>query len=499
MTRAPLSLQTTTCFGVARGSLFRRTFVGASLIVLGAACDGGTSEMFGDAAGGDETGTDDGGAGNPAAEGGASGNAEAGQTGPGDRSITAANVTSTSISLGPGLIANEDEAALAPVVLSVTPDGTSKVAWRSNGLVHITTIDGTRAGTDVTLAANDFSDFFATDAGGVVLLSRSAEGGGTLDCGSPANLCGAPPSPPVACFDEYLVGFEGTAETWATKVTSSSAALPPYSTSPTGPTVYMIWWYAHHGRIASNGSGYAAYFGDAISVSQGGCINIHQGDRMKVVDDKGAPVGGGFDLGCSHSGYERIIWDDRASKYVTVCKTDNQNRIAFAPTYTTIRSVDLSYSDFGDFVVDGSKASGTSGYWGVVSDIRAGQPAGANGLAEVHLMHFVGGLEDDDIVVTTGSGVNERAPHIARYGSDMLLVAWEQSSAPGELQPKDSKRELFVQARSLADGSPLGLPYKIPGRSNRYQSLVPYPDGSVGLIVTNADASIALVKFRPNT
>ncbi|KUF87483.1 hypothetical protein AM588_10003388 [Phytophthora nicotianae] len=49
----------------------------------------------------------------------------------------------------------------------------------------------------------------------------------------------------------------------------------------------MIWWYAHHGRIAFDGKNWAAYFGAAVSTSEGGCINIHQGDRMKVVDPTG--------------------------------------------------------------------------------------------------------------------------------------------------------------------------------------------------------------------
>ena len=66
----------------------------------------------------------------------------------------------------------------------------------------------------------------------------------------------------------YLVRFDGTSETWATKLTGSSAALPPYSTGPTdGSNVIFIWWYAHHGRIVSDGTNYAGYFGAAISVS----------------------------------------------------------------------------------------------------------------------------------------------------------------------------------------------------------------------------------------
>jgi hypothetical protein len=176
-------------------------------------------------------------------------------------------------------------------------------------------------------------DLLADETGGVLLATRDAQGGGTLNCGNPANLC-LPPSPPIPCYDMYLVRFDGATERWATKLTTSSSALPPYSTGSTGGNVFMIWWYAHHGRLATDGTNYAAYFGVAASVSQGACIDIHQGNRMQVVNPSGALLSGhdSFDWGCSHSGYERIAWDPRSSHFVTVCKTDN-NRITFAPAY----------------------------------------------------------------------------------------------------------------------------------------------------------------------
>lgn len=465
-----------------------------ALTVVFAAC----SSSDDDAGGTGPGGTDNGSSGNVDGNGNTGGNGGGGGTGggggDGDPTVTAANVTTTTVTLGSTLTSSEDEVGLAPVVLSPLPDGSARIAWMGNdGKVHVTKVDGTGkvVGPEIQLPAHDLADMIADANGGVVLLSRDAEGGGTLNCGQPTNLCGTPPSPPVPCYDQYLVRFDEAGEKWATKMTSSSAALPPYSTSATGPTVYMVWWYAHHGRIATDGTRFAAYFGDAISVSQNSCINIHQGDRMQIVDGSGAIVSGGFELGCSHSGYERIVWDARSSKFVTVCKTDNQNRIAFAPNYGTIRPVDLAYSNFGDFVVDPSKA----GYWGVVSDIRDGQPAAADGLAEVHLMHFDTGKADADVVVTTGQGMNERAPHVALYGKDHVLVEWEQSSKTGDLTANDKGRQMFVQARKASDGSAVGEPLAVTGRGNRYQSMVTFPDGSVRFLVAGPDASsMTLVK-----
>ena len=70
----------------------------------------------------------------------------------------------------------------------------------------------------------------------------------------------------------------------------------------------MIWWYQHHGRIAYDGENYASYFCEAISVSEGGCINIHEGDRMQVVGPSGSVLDGhdSFQGGCSHSWNTRI-------------------------------------------------------------------------------------------------------------------------------------------------------------------------------------------------
>ncbi|CAI5737732.1 unnamed protein product [Hyaloperonospora brassicae] len=76
---------------------------------------------------------------------------------------------------------------------------------------------------------HDFADIHADDKGFVLLGTRDAEGGGTLNCGNPSNMCGTAPDPAVPCYDMYLARFDGSSETWATKLTSSSASLPPIS------------------------------------------------------------------------------------------------------------------------------------------------------------------------------------------------------------------------------------------------------------------------------
>ena len=415
----------------------------------------------------------------------------------GSCAVSSSRVRITEVDVGANVVANEDEVALKPLALSPIPSGGSRLAWMGgDGKVHVTQLDASDqvTGTSIAVAAHDFADLYADDKGGVLLLTRDAQGGGTLNCGAPTNLCGTPPSPAIPCHDMYMVRFDGAAETWATKLTSSSAALPPYSTGPSGPEVFMIWWYAHHGRIAFDGTNYAGYFGAAISVSQSGCINIHQGDRMKIVGPSGALQSGGFDWGCSHSGYERILWDPAAKKFVTVCKTDNNNRIAFAPNITTIYPVDLWYSNLGNLVL----AKG-GGYWLATSNIRSGQATSSNGLADVHLLHFSSGTADKDVVLASDAGLNDRAPHLATYGADRLLAAWESSTAAGDLAASDKNRKLYVQTLDAATGSADGAPSQVSGvAGNRYQEFRSFPDGSVAYPAPGSSATkVKILRILP--
>jgi hypothetical protein len=287
----------------------------------------------------------------------------------------------------------------------------------------------------------------------------------------------------------YLVRFDGAAETWATKLTESSAALPPYSTGKTGANVVMIWWYAHHGQIAFDGSDYAAYYGAAISVSQDGCINIHQGDRMDVVSKAGVRANSGFGWGCSHSGYEHVIWDPAAAKFVTVCQNDaptsgQSGRLAYAPSMKTLLAVDLWYSNVSELEL----AKG-GGYWTMTSNARSGQPANADGLADVHLLRFKDGAPTQDLIVATDAGLNNRAPHLAAYGPDRMVAAWETSTAKGQLSRSDAARKLYLRTLDRATGSAEGAALQVDVKGNRYHELVPFPDGSVAFVAPGSSSS----------
>ena len=415
----------------------------------------------------------------------------------------ASRVRISEVDVGTTVSYNEVDTPLTPLAIAPLPNAGSRVGWMgTDGMAHVATLDANDevvTGSVFGLSAFDFQDIYADDAGGVVLVSRPSAAGGTDNCGTPANLCGTPPSPAIPCYDMYMVRFDGASETWAAKLTDSDATHPPYLMGPTDPNnIVFIWWYAHNGRIGFDGSNYGAYFGAAISVSQSGCVNIHQGDRLKIVSGAGEVQSGGFDWGCSHSGYERILWDPTAKKFVAVCKNDaptggKSGRIAFAPNTTTIDPVDLDYSDLGSVTM-----AGNAGYWIVSSDIRAGQTAGADGLADVHLLHVPStstATPDKDTLLVSDTE-NDRAPHLVPYGTSQMVAAWEESTKTGDLAQNDAARKMYIQVLDSTTGAPpsgstttSAGPLNVAVLGSRYQDFRAYPDGSVAYVAPGSSST----------
>ena len=141
-------------------------------------------------------------------------------------------VVITEVDVGVAIDSNEDEAALKLVAIAALPSGGSRIAFHSgDGTVIVRELDAkdqlVSSSAAVEVPMHDFADIHADDKGFVLLGTRDAEGGGTLNCGNPRNLCGSAPDPAVPCYDMYLARFDGSSEKWATKLTSSSASLPP--------------------------------------------------------------------------------------------------------------------------------------------------------------------------------------------------------------------------------------------------------------------------------
>jgi hypothetical protein len=156
-------------------------------------------------------------------------------------------------------------------------------------------------GEPTGFAGIDLQDVQADENGGVLLLTRRGE------CGS-GPLCGGASSP---CSTMHMIRFDNSGrQVWERQVTNLTGGRTGYDDG-----ARFIWWYQqHHGRLASDGENYAAYFGVAITVANGDCVDVHEGDRMQVVDADGDLVAGhrdSFAVGCSHSWTARIVWDPR--------------------------------------------------------------------------------------------------------------------------------------------------------------------------------------------
>ncbi|KAG2976024.1 hypothetical protein PC121_g23397, partial [Phytophthora cactorum] len=119
----------------------------------------------------------------------------------------------TEVDVGAAVDANEDEAALKLVAIAAIPGGGSRVAFQSGDSIIVQELDASDkivSGSSVKVPLHDFADIYADKDGFVILGTRDAEGGGTLNCGNPSNLCGSAPSPAVPCYDMYMVRYDGT-------------------------------------------------------------------------------------------------------------------------------------------------------------------------------------------------------------------------------------------------------------------------------------------------
>jgi hypothetical protein len=391
----------------------------------------------------------------------------------------------TSVELGAPLSYSTDETAAVPLALAAKPGGGSRIAWMTGyarygsstaSQVHVGELDcdDQLTGTPFSVEGHDFQDLAADADGGVLVVTRDAEGGpDEQHCGDVNNLCILPTDRP-GCYDTTMVRFDCAGQTqWTTKLTSSSEANPPY-TSGKGQNMF-VWWYQHHGRLAYDGTNYAAYFCDAITVTNDQCSNgagkvdIHEGDRMQVVGPDGALLTGhdSFPLGCSHSWTTRLVWDPRTKHFVMVCATDNDCRIAQPNPYRTIAAGECDGTLFGSDVV----LAGDAGYW------TAWSQGGA-----IRLEHFSTGASDKS-VTTAGT---TKYPHLVAYGEGHMLLTWGAGAG------------LAAQVYDTTSGDPVGDQFSIAVPDHPWQSFKAFPDGSVAFAsVGSASSTIQVARVLP--
>ncbi|MEV4132963.1 hypothetical protein AB0J72_12455 [Dactylosporangium sp. NPDC049742] len=345
-----------------------------------------------------------------------------------------------------------------PMAIAAAPGGGSWLAWLgTDGRVYLGRLgcDDKLVGSPTSFTGIDLQDVAADANGGVLLLTRKGNcGGGTL--------CGGSSSP---CNTMHMIRFDNSGkQVWERQVTNLTGDRTGYDDG-----ARFIWWYQHHGRLAYDGTNYAAYFGVAITVKNGACVDIHEGDRMQVVGPSGSLVSGrgSFEVGCSHSWTTRIAWDPRVSRFAMVCATDNSCRIAQPNPYRTVAAGTCDGTLFGgDLVLAASK-----GYW----------TAWSQG-GKARLERFNTGASES--TVTTPAKTAH--PHLVAYGSGRMLLAWESGSS------------MTAQVYDTGAARAVGGTFTVDAKDHAYQAFKAYPDGSVAYAAAGANATtIRIARVQP--
>ncbi|ABW15702.1 hypothetical protein Franean1_6364 [Parafrankia sp. EAN1pec] len=348
-----------------------------------------------------------------------------------------------------------------PTAIAAAPGGGSWLAWLgTDSKVRLGKLDcgDQLVGTPTSLDAVDLQDVKADADGVVVLLTRPGpQGSGTL--------CGGTSSPTRTM---WMVRLDNTGrQLWERQVTNLSSSRGGYD-----PGALFVWWYNHHGTLAYDGTNYAAYFEAAITVANGGCVDIHEGDRMQVVNAAtGALVSGhdSFDWGCSHAWDSHIIWDARTGHFAMVCATDNNCRIARPGTGQTVVPGVCDGTLFGGNIV----LAGTPGYW----------TAWSNG-NQVRLEHFSTGASDRTVLTADRT----QHSHLVGYGAGRMLLTWKSGTSTA------------AQAYDTTSGGTVGGQFTIAVPDHTYVEAKAYPDGSVAFPAAGtSNTSIRVVRIMPLT
>ncbi|MFI5933966.1 hypothetical protein [Actinoplanes sp. NPDC051494] len=374
-------------------------------------------------------------------------------------SSPAAKVTEVKLGSTVTGYAGEGDTDKLPMAVAARPDGGSWLAWLgTGGKVYLGKLDCSDklVGTPTSFTGIDLQDVQADATGGVLLLTRKG------NCGS-GPLCGGESSP---CNTMHMVRFDTSGKlVWDRQVTNLSDSRDGYDDG-----ARFVWWYQHHGRLATDGKNYAAYFGVAITVKNGSCVDVHEGDRMQVVSSGGSLVSGhkdAFEVGCSHAWTSRIVWDPRTKHFVTVCATDNDCRIAQPNPYRTVAAGTCDGTLFGgDLVLAKSK-----GYW----------TAWSQG-GKVRLEHFSTGKAD----TTIKTSVSSAHPHLVSYGTGRMLLATGSGSG------------MAVQAYDSGTGKTVGGKLTVAVKDHNYQAFKAYPDGSAAYPAAGStSSSIKIARILP--
>ncbi|MCE0534368.1 hypothetical protein LWF15_02490 [Kineosporia rhizophila] len=351
---------------------------------------------------------------------------------------------------------SEGDTEVLPMAVAAAPNGQSWLAWMgTDEKVYLGKLgcNDKLVGKPTAFTGIDLQDVAADAKGGVLLITKKGQ------CGT-GPLCGGTSSP---CNTMHMIRFDNSGKlVWDQQVTNLTSSRKGYDDG-----ARFVWWYQHHGRLAYDGKNYAAYFGTAITVKNGNCVDIHQGDRMQVVNSKGNIVKGkSFDFGCSHAWTSRIAYDPAKKKFVMTCATDNECRIAQPNPYRTVAAGKCDGTLFG-----GDLVLAKSGYWTAWSQGNA-----------VKLSRFTTGSANK----TVAPGVSSQHPHLVKYGKNRMVLSWGSGA----------KTKVKILNRST--GATIGSTLTLGVKDHDYAAFKEYKDGSVAYPAAGSTSSqIKIARVMP--
>lgn len=302
------------------------------------------------------------------------------------------------------------------VALSVGPDGAAQVAWIDDTLsrVHVTplTQTGGRADLDVVVRGNDLSGLVAR-SDGFALLTRRDDPGEPLQDPAASN---------VIAKAAVLVRVRNRVEVFAAPLTGTAqvnSALPADQKRDCAGSPLA-------GRLAFNGQRYGAYF--VVHGCAGHPNASFYADKLAYVDDRGNFSPGGWNWNCSLNEGLRLL--PEAGAFTSLCISEGlpfrglnlvvEGRPAQLLSAEFSVSPGYSAAQFGSVV-----RMGDGSY--VVGWLSRGLGATLRPATDIAFMR----LSRDYTPLTPPTWLQETPVtvetnlHLAAYGPDRLLVAWD--------------------------------------------------------------------------
>lgn len=380
----------------------------------------------------------------------------------------------------------------ARIAYSVAPSGNSYVAWSDNALsnVHVTPLTGlqTRLGADWEISGHDIGGIVAQNDGFALLISRDDPGQALAN----PNFSSA--STVVYGYASVLMRYSQGTPAFAAALTGTSSI----AADPSNPLYDCV--EQMDGRLSFNGSKYGAYFTvHMCQLPSPPYTGTSYADKMIYLNDQGQLVSGGWNWGCQIDEDSRLL--PEANQFTTLCMNDSGNtggmnlvQEGATPTLTLLAAEFATQGfcsgQFGSIVKnvnDGSYSVVWLSRGGVTGPADAPQPAkSANDIALLHLAAAPDYTPAASVTwVTNTPTINEMNLHMAAYGPDRLLVAWdnvENINCSGDPITETCFGDYTGTHFRLMDtqGNFLTPDEVLPAPPNSRDDMVIFPNGDVG-------------------